>query len=163
MSSVSTVDHPIEKPVSNALTELALDLKSSFNRSANKMWEQLDPELWELALNPWFLLQTVSLEKLQNLTIDPGFQSFLADLHHEKKIAEESESWFQRTHPSSGISTIATFSMEFMPSESLPIYSGGFGDVTGDQLNAPRNLGVPVIGISCFSSFSTPCSNIRSA
>ena len=37
--------------------------------------------------------------------------------------------------------------MEFMLSEALPIYSGGLGNVAGDQLKAASNLGVPVIAI----------------
>ena len=37
--------------------------------------------------------------------------------------------------------------MEFMFSEALPIYSGGLGNVAGDQLKAASNLGVPVIGV----------------
>ena len=37
--------------------------------------------------------------------------------------------------------------MEFMLSEALPIYSGGLGNVAGDQLKAASDLGVPVIGI----------------
>ncbi|HST11956.1 MAG TPA: alpha-glucan family phosphorylase, partial [Terriglobales bacterium] len=70
------------------------------------------------------------------------------DLHREKALAEESDAWFQRAHPRSGVSTIAYFSMEFMLSEALPIYSGGLGNVAGDQLKAASNLGVPVTGIS---------------
>ncbi len=34
-----------------------------------------------------------------------------------------------------------------MLSEGLPIYSGGLGNVAGDQLKAASNLGVPVVGI----------------
>ena len=37
--------------------------------------------------------------------------------------------------------------MEFMLSEALPIYSGGLGNVAGDQLKAASDLGIPVIGI----------------
>jgi starch phosphorylase len=37
--------------------------------------------------------------------------------------------------------------MEFMLSESLPIYSGGLGNVAGDQLKAASDLGVPVVGV----------------
>ncbi len=94
------------------------------------------------------MLQTVSREKLQSVTSDPEFQKLLADLHREKTQVEESEAWFQKAHPRSGISTIAYFSMEFMLSEALPIYSGGLGNVAGDQLKAASNLGVPVVGIS---------------
>jgi glycogen phosphorylase len=37
--------------------------------------------------------------------------------------------------------------MEFMLSEALSIYSGGLGNVAGDQLKAASDLGVPVVGI----------------
>ncbi|MGC2331865.1 MAG: alpha-glucan family phosphorylase, partial [Candidatus Acidiferrales bacterium] len=37
---------------------------------------------------------------------------------------------------------------EFMLSEALPIYSGGLGNVAGDQLKTASNLGVPVVGVS---------------
>jgi len=148
MSSPTYVDHLPETAISDALTDLALNMRWSFNRSADRLWEQLDPELWELTHNPWVVLQTVSREKLQGVTADPRFQTLLADLHREKTADEKSEAWFQKAHPRSGISTIAYFSMEFMLSEALPIYSGGLGNVAGDQLKAASNLGVPVTGVS---------------
>jgi starch phosphorylase len=37
--------------------------------------------------------------------------------------------------------------MEFMLSEALPIYSGGLGNVAGDQLKASSDMGVPVVGV----------------
>jgi starch phosphorylase len=37
--------------------------------------------------------------------------------------------------------------MEYMLSEALPIYSGGLGNVAGDQLKAYSDLGVPVVGV----------------
>ncbi|HEV7736065.1 MAG TPA: alpha-glucan family phosphorylase, partial [Chlamydiales bacterium] len=39
-----------------------------------------------------------------------------------------------------------------MLSEALPIYSGGLGNVAGDQLKAASDLGVPVIGIGLLYS-----------
>ena len=148
MRSSTFDDRPLDAGISDALTDLALDLRWSYNHSADQLWGQLDPELWELTHNPWILLQTVSREKLQTVTSDPGFQKLLADLHREKMLAEASEAWFQKAHPRSGLSTVAYFSMEFMLSEALPIYSGGLGNVAGDQLKAASNLGVPVTGIS---------------
>jgi len=133
--------------VSDALSDLALDLRWSFNHSADQLWERLDPELWDLTHNPWVVLQTVSRERLQSVTADPNFRKLLADLHREKATVEGSEAWFQRAHPQSGLSAVAYFSMEFMLSEALPIYSGGLGNVAGDQLKTASNLGVPVIGI----------------
>jgi starch phosphorylase len=147
MSSPKAVNRPPVTAISDALTDLALDLRWSFNHSADQLWEQLDPELWELTHNPWVLLQTVSRDKLQSVSSDPTFQKLLADLRSEKTLAEGSEAWFQKAHTRSGVSTIAYFSMEFMLSEALPIYSGGLGNVAGDQLKAASNLGVPVTAI----------------
>ena len=147
MGSATYADGRLDTTISDALTDLALDLRWSFNHSADRLWEQLDPELWELTHNPWVLLQTVSREKLQSITAEPSFQKLLAALHGEKTLDEESEAWFQKAHPRSGVSTIAYFSMEFMLSEALPIYSGGLGNVAGDQLKTASNLGVPVTGI----------------
>src|SRR6202167_5996660 len=147
MSTAASSGRPSATAVPDALTDLALDLRWSFNHSADQLWERLDAELWELTHNPWVVLQTVSRERLQSVTADASFQKLLANLQEQIRIAEESEGWFQKTHPGSGLSTVACFSMEFMLSEALPIYSGGLGNVAGDQLKTASNLGVPVIGV----------------
>jgi glycogen phosphorylase len=110
MNSSTIDDRPLDKGVSDALTDLALDLRWSFNHSADQLWTQLDPELWEQTHNPWVLLQTVSREKLKTVSSDPVFQKLLADLHREKILVEASEAWFQKAHPRSGVSTVAYFS-----------------------------------------------------
>jgi glycogen phosphorylase len=147
MSSPAHTNRPPDEAISEALADLALDLRWSFNHAADQLWERLDAELWDLTHNPWVVLQTVSRQKLHAVTSEPGFQKLLADLQQQRKIAEGSEAWFQKAHPRSGLSAVAYFSMEFMLSEALPIYSGGLGNVAGDQLKTASNLGVPVIGI----------------
>jgi starch phosphorylase len=139
MSSPAFSNRP-ESAISDALTDLALDLRWSFNHSADQLWQRLDPDLWESTHNPWVILQTVSWEKLQSVTADPNFQKLVVDLHREKTNAEKPEGWFQKAHPQSGLSAVGYFSMEFMLSEALPIYSGGLGNVAGDQLKAASNL-----------------------
>ena len=47
MSNPAYVDRPPDTAISDALTDLALGLRWSFNHSAGQLWEQLDPELWE--------------------------------------------------------------------------------------------------------------------
>jgi starch phosphorylase len=147
MSSPAYVDRSVDTTISDALTDLALDLRWSYNHAADRLWEQLDPELWELTHNPWVVLQTVSREKLESVAADPNFEKLLTDLQQAKTRDEESDGWFQKAHPNSGVLTIAYLSMEFMLSQALPIYSGGLGNVAGDQLKAASNLCVPVTGI----------------
>src|SRR5262249_44809087 len=114
---------------SDALTELALNLRWSWNHAADELWGRLDPELWELTQNPWLWLQTVSREKLEAVSADPAFRQRLDELLREKRESEQSIRWFQEAHPNSGLHLVAYFSMEYMLSEALPIYSGGLGNV----------------------------------
>jgi len=131
----------------DSLSELALDMRSSWNHATDLVWRQLDPVLWELTHNPWVILQTVSREKLQRVLAEPAFRKNVDDLVQARRDVAETPAWFQQAHPQSPLSCIAYFSMEFMLSEALPIYSGGLGNVAGDQLKAASDLGVPVIGV----------------
>ena len=132
---------------SGALAELALDVRWSWNHAADDVWSRLDPDLWELTHNPWVILQTVSKKRLQELSADAAFQSRISELLEAKREAAAAPAWFQQAYPQSPFTSVAYFSMEFMLSEALPIYSGGLGNVAGDQLKAASDLGLPVIGI----------------
>jgi starch phosphorylase len=129
------------------LAELALDLRWSFNHAADAIWQRLDPVLWNQTHNPWVILQTVSRERLDGVMADRDFRRLVDDLIREKRSVEDAPGWFQQAHPKSPLSAVAYFSMEFMLSEALPIYSGGLGNVAGDQLKTASNLGVPVVGV----------------
>ena len=145
-NSVST-DLPSASQTSDILNEVALNLRWSWNHAADQLWERLDPELWDLTHNPWLVLQTVSQEKRRAVTSDPGFQRLAQEIVQKNRAMVKPAGWFQEAHPDATVERIAYFSMEFMLSEALPIYSGGLGNVAGDQLKAASNLGVPVIGI----------------
>src|SRR5580658_2046286 len=131
----------------DSLAELALDMRSCWNHGADKLWQRLDPVLWDLTRNPWVVLQTVARDHLQGALKDPGFRSQVDALVKSRREAKESASWFSKQEAKSALSCVAYFSMEFMLSETLPIYSGGLGNVAGDQLKAAGDLGVPVIGV----------------
>jgi len=147
----------VSKPVSGQLTtnvegfdslaELALDLRWSWNHATDEVWRQLDPELWEHTQNPWVVLQTVSQDQLKSVLANPAYRKNVDDLLRAKRQAAETPAWFQQHHPQTPLTCVAYFSMEFMLSEALPIYSGGLGNVAGDQLKAASDLGVPVVGV----------------
>lgn len=92
--------------------------------------------LWDITRNPWVILQTVSRAKLQSMFAEPAFRKAVDDLVRVRREDAEAPAWFQQTHAGSPLSCVAYFSMEFMLSEALPIYSGGLGNVAGDQLKA---------------------------
>ncbi len=133
--------------ISDPIAELALDLRWTWNHSTDELWRELDPELWEATQNAWLVLQTVSQDKLQRLMSRPQFRERLHSLLEKKQKLESSDAWFQKAHSDSPLRAVAYFSMEYMLSEALPIYSGGLGNVAGDQLKTASDLGVPVVGV----------------
>ncbi|MGO9378158.1 MAG: alpha-glucan family phosphorylase [Dissulfurispiraceae bacterium] len=153
MSEPKRVSHPIyaflpsDVEGLDSLVELALDMSWSWNHSADEVWKQLDPGLWDLTHNPWVILQTVSRDQLQRASADKAFRRKVDDLVQAGHQAAESFAWFQENYSQASLSCVAYFSMEFMLSEALPIYSGGLGNVAGDQLKAANDLGVPVVGV----------------
>jgi starch phosphorylase len=131
----------------DALVELALNLHWSWNHAADELWEALDRDLWVTTQNPWVILRTVSREKIKAALGSPEFRQKLDTLLRQNRESYRADAWFQHTHPGAALTTVAYFSMEFMLSEALPIYSGGLGNVAGDQMKAASDLGVPVVGV----------------
>ncbi|MDP4223505.1 MAG: alpha-glucan family phosphorylase [Bacteroidota bacterium] len=138
---------PLDLEGMDSLAQLALDMRWSWDHGADQIWRQLDPALWDLTHNPWVVLQTVSREQFQNVMSDQEVRKKVDDLIQSKGQAFATPAWFQQKYPQSSLTCIAYFSMEFMLSEALPIYSGGLGNVAGDQLKTASDLGVPVVGI----------------
>jgi starch phosphorylase len=136
-------DHEGQK----VLAELALNMRWSWNHATDNVWKQLNPQLWDISENPWAVLQTASRDQIESLWMDPAFRAKVDGLKEKRRIALERPAWFQQNHAQNSLSCVAYFSMEFMLSEALPIYSGGLGNVAGDQLKATSDLGVPVVGV----------------
>jgi starch phosphorylase len=153
MSKQIRVSHPIynllptEIEGFDSLAELALDMRWSWDHATDKVWRQLDPELWEITHNPWVVLQTVSRDQIERVLADPVFRKNVDGLVQTMQQAVETPAWFQQNHSQGSLTCAVYFSMEFMLSEALPIYSGGLGNVAGDQLKAASDLGIPVVGV----------------
>jgi len=153
MSKQPRADHPIynllptEIEGFNDLAELALDMRWSWSHATDEVWRRLDPELWEVTRNPWVVLQTVASDRIKRVFDDPVFCRKVDTLLQSRRQGLKAPAWFQQNHAQSPLTCVAYFSMEFMLSEALPIYSGGLGNVAGDQFKAASDLGVPVIGV----------------
>jgi len=153
MSQQTRVSHPLynllptEIEGFDSLAELALDMRWSWNHATDQVWRELDPELWEITHNPWVVLQTVSRDQIERVLANPVFRKNVDGLVQATRESATAPAWFQKNHANAPLTCAAYFSMEFMLSEALPIYSGGLGNVAGDQLKAASDLGVPVVGV----------------
>ena len=129
------------------LATLALDLRWSWNHGADVLWRQVTPELWEATANPWLILEMVSDQRLEALAADAGFIEKLQQQLKAREAHFDEKSWFSETIDDAFSGHIAYFSMEFGICESLPIYSGGLGVLSGDYLKTACDLNVPLIGV----------------
>ena len=128
------------------LAEMALDLRWSWSHGADALWARIDPEIWDLTRNPWLVLQTISLRRLEALARDSSFMKMYEEHLGAHQEALQAVPWFRNTYPDVTL-RVAYFSMEFGLSEALPIYSGGLGILAGDHLKTASDLGVPVTGV----------------
>ena len=95
----------------DSLAKLALDMRWSWNHSADEVWRQLDPALWELTHNPWVVLQTVSIDQFRKVMSDPVFQKEVDILLQSQKHADTTPAWFSQNYPKSALTCVAYFSM----------------------------------------------------
>src|SRR5262249_20519489 len=108
-----------------------------------------DPVLWEQTEhNAVRMLIEAPPARLTSLAKD---HVYLA--HYDQVLAafdaymQAEETWFSATYPQYTGRTIAYFSAEFGLHESLPIYSGGLGVLSGDHCKEASDLGLPFVGV----------------
>ncbi len=138
------------------LQELAYNLWWSWHPEARALFSSLDPALWEQAgHNPVRLLSELQPQVLENVALDPTYlQQYDSALNEfdEYMHPRPGETWFSRTFPELIDHTVAYFSAEFGLDESLPIYSGGLGILSGDHAKEASDLGLPYVGVGILYS-----------
>ncbi|NVN37993.1 alpha-glucan family phosphorylase [Komagataeibacter swingsii] len=130
-----------------AVTDLALDLHWTWNHATDRLWRQLAPDIWDHTHNAWTVLLNTPRSHLRSLLARADFRDMLAQLVQAHADSQKKPAWFTQACTQTPPPTIAYFSMEYMLDEALPIYSGGLGNVAGDQLKAASDLGVPVVAV----------------
>jgi starch phosphorylase len=128
---------------------LARNLWWTWNPQAQQIFSELSPLTWERSNHSAIeVLHDVSYTELAARLHDTDFhkrvQSVLDDFDC---YMETKETWAMRQSMKlSG--PVAYFSAEFGLHESLPMYSGGLGVLSGDHTKSASDLGIPFIGIS---------------
>ncbi len=132
------------------LADLAYNYWWCWTSDQISVFRNINPDEWERCNhNPVALLQSVSYERLTQLTEDPHYiqrVKSLADAFDRYITAKDT--WASRVSPHiTWEHPIAYFCAEFGIHESLPIYSGGLGVLAGDHLKSASDLGVPMVGV----------------
>lgn len=81
----------------SGLVVLSLDLRWSWNHSADALWEMVDPEMWRASGNPWLIFSSVSQKRLGELARD---SNFLAELRQQLATRDQylaEPTWFAQS------------------------------------------------------------------
>lgn len=133
----------------NRLGELAYNLWWTWQPNAQRLFSRIDNDLWErLAHNPILLLRKLERSALNEVAQDSQYLALYDSVFasFDNYLANK-DTWSERTHPELATNPIAYFSMEFGLHETLPIYSGGLGVLSGDHLKEASDLGLPFVGV----------------
>ena len=136
----------------NSLSDLALDLRWSWNHEPDELWNRLDPDLWALTHNPWVILQTVSRPKLDRLPRGCGGPRKLEQALNITSITTHARTGSRPRIPTRIITAVAYFSMEFMLSDALPIYSGAWATWRAISSKPPATWACRWSASGCFIS-----------
>ena len=128
------------------LGELAYNLWWTWNPNATRLFARLDFALWErLNHNPIRMLREIKRARLDEVEKDADYMySYKRVFSDFDAYLAQPDAWSPRTHPELINRPIAYFSMEFGLHETLPIYSGGLGVLSGDHLKEASDLGLPL-------------------
>ena len=132
----------------SGLTAIAYNLWWTWEPEAIELFRRIDRELWsETRHNPVKMLGVLQQKRLEELLGDDGFMAQLQRVNNRFQDYLEGKTWYQKARNGEKNCSIAYFSMEFGLHESLPIYSGGLGVLSGDHLKSASDLGIPLLGV----------------
>jgi starch phosphorylase len=131
------------------LRDLAYNLWWTWTPEAQDLFRDIDPELWENNYhNPVMFLRDVRQRRLETAAADPDFVARLdAVMASLDAYMSAENTWYQRNFPDAGDQLIAYFSAEFGMHESLPIYSGGLGILSGDHVKEASDMALPFVAV----------------
>ena len=143
-----TVNPQLPKRI-NRLTEISNNLWWSWNTEFLRLLKRIDGDLWETCnKNPVKFLKHVSQEKLEEVEDDIAFlREYDKIVDNFDSYMESKDTWFSQKYPENKNDLIAYFSAEYGLDQTIAIYSGGLGILSGDHLKSASDLGIPLVAV----------------
>jgi starch phosphorylase len=124
------------------LKQLSYSMWWSWQPSATDLFARIDPTLWrESGNNARKLLNIVPQARFEELAKNKEY------LRHLRRVKVEFENKVLSSEKEGDKKIIAYFSMEYGIHESINLYSGGLGILSGDHLKAASDLKLPIVGV----------------
>ncbi len=131
------------------LEELAYNLWWVWHPEAQRLFREIDDLLWEQTYhNPVAFLRDAERSRLNAVIHDRYFLDKYDQVMREfDRYMNEKDTWFSQTYPELSKELMAYLSFEFGLHESLMVYAGGLGILSGDHLKESSDLGIPLVGV----------------
>jgi starch phosphorylase len=151
VSEARTLDRFIA-PAQERLWSLAHNVWWSWDHDCISLFRDLNPTRWrELNQNPISLLSEMPLGEIERRAAELVLHSRINYVYRrQQEYLNADRTWGAANAGVLRPRPIAYFSAEFGMHESLPIYSGGLGVLSGDHIKSASDLGIPLIAIGLF-------------
>ena len=143
-----TVNPQLPKRIGR-ITEIANNLWWSWNTEFLRLFKMIDIDLWERCnKNPIKFLKLVDQEKLEKASKDLQFTKEYDQIVEDfDDYINSKNTWFAQKYPENKNDVIAYFSAEYGLDQTIAIYSGGLGILSGDHLKSASDLGIPIVAV----------------
>jgi len=134
------------------LGEFVYNLWWVWEKESLRLFTEIDAHLWEVVNhNPIKFLRDVDQDRLKEIVKDQRYLDYYNDMIGMfDDYMSGNDTWFKKNYHEQENNTIAYFSSEFGLHETLPIYAGGLGILSGDHVKAASDLGLPFVSIGFF-------------
>jgi glycogen phosphorylase len=135
---------PALPPALSRLGELSMNLLWTWNHTVRAAFRRLDTAHWKAcSYNPIAMLSQLPQSALDRAAADRVYMSV-----YRKACTAFDEYMNQKPeNPGPSSMLVAYFSMEYGLIESLTIYSGGLGILSGDHLKGASDAGLNLVGV----------------
>ena len=143
-----TVNPQLPKRIGR-ITEIANNLWWSWNTDFLGLFKMIDIDLWERCnKNPVKFLKSVDQQRLEKASKDVAFvKEYDKIVNDFDGYMNSKNTWFNQKYPDNRNDLIAYFSAEYGLDQTLGIYSGGLGILSGDHLKSASDLGIPLVAV----------------
>ncbi|WP_263351536.1 alpha-glucan family phosphorylase [Acidicapsa acidisoli] len=151
VSEARTLDRFIA-PIQERLWSLARNLWWSWDHDCISIFRDLNPTRWrELNQNPISLLSEMPLREVERRATEMVLHGRINYVYRRQlEYLKADRTWGAGNAGVLRPRPVAYFSAEFGLHESLPIYSGGLGVLSGDHIKSASDLDIPLIGVGLF-------------
>lgn len=137
------------------LADIAHNLWWVGNPDVARLFKEVDELKWrQTNHNPVVMLRKVGKSKFEDLIKDRYFLDRYDQIVRDyDAYMNRKDTWFATKYPNNSGDKIGYFSFEYGLHESLMVYAGGLGILSGDHLKEASDLGLPLIAVGFVYTF----------